>query len=277
MVAVQRSSSAKMSHSWTIAERHCLHILATHYPDSTWVDRAAVFNRVFSSNMTHQQIRDEYGGHKAGQRNQPGGKKPTRSVQWNDHVCRDAFRIAGGFNATQQTDRRNMLQSIQTAINALGLTGNDGLGAISMVTGIIRADTNVVATAAAVAPGLNAPFPAPAAAGPSAAAPPTGQPAATSASAPAGNTAANDSHDTEADDDNEETDPARGARDFYHVRELQRQVGSDVFLYRPVDGTPYDVEPAGTFERTVRFPGDLVLRVDVCDFSKCSVCRMRGG
>lgn len=151
---------------WTINERHCMHILATHYPYSSWVDRAAIFNEVFTETLTATQIRDEYGGHKAGQRNRPGNLKPTRSVQWHDHVCRDEFNLSGPFDLVQQTDRGILLQEIQNAIVTLGLTRNKGLRAVALVNGMDMADTSLapVGAAAAAPPPVIAPVPALAAA-----------------------------------------------------------------------------------------------------------------
>lgn len=278
MVAAQPKPKSKMVHAWTSDERHCLHLLVTHYPDSSWADRAAICNRVFGHNFIIGIWRDEYGGHKAGQRNRPNGKKPSRSTMWHDDICRDVFEIAGGFDARQQLDRLNILQRIQAAITQLGLSGSPGLGAVDVRPGRINAATNVMVTAATyVAPAVVA-APAPAAPAPVVAPTPTGQ-ATASSSAPAGNTAGNDDDDddAEADEDNDETDPAMGARDFYHSRELPR-VGEE-FVYTPVPGISYDVTPSKTWRRTVRFPNNLIMVVQTCDLASYRVCgrRVRGG
>ena len=106
---------------WSIEKRHCLHILATHYPTSTWAERTAIFNDVCNDNRTANQVRDEYGGHLAGQRVRPNGLKPTRSVQWNDHVCRDEF-VTGPFTQQQQIDRGTIFDRIQTSISTAKAT-----------------------------------------------------------------------------------------------------------------------------------------------------------
>lgn len=135
--------SQTKGHTWTIANRHCLHILATHYPNSTWLLRGAIFNHVFYTNLAYSYVRDEYGGHKHGRRGMP--TKPSRSLMWNDHICRDEFHLPGPFDATQQADRAIVLQQIQNAINFLGFGNRPGLGAVNMVPGMVRADTNTVA------------------------------------------------------------------------------------------------------------------------------------
>jgi hypothetical protein len=113
--------SSSTSHKWTLQQRHFLHTIATHYPESTWAQRGKIFNFVYSTTFRNSdKIRDEYGGHKSGKRVE--GTKPTRSTQWNDHVCRDEFKIPGGFDAQQTTDRRAILQNIQGAITSLGMS-----------------------------------------------------------------------------------------------------------------------------------------------------------
>jgi hypothetical protein len=104
---------------WTSQKRHCMHVLATHYPDSNWPDRAAIFNVVCNERRTANQVRDEYGGHKSGRF--VAGQKQTRSKMWNDEICRDEFGLPGPFNPQQQIDRGTVLLDIQTAINTLGL------------------------------------------------------------------------------------------------------------------------------------------------------------
>lgn len=278
MVAAKPKPKYKMVHTWTTDERHCLHLLVTHYPESSWEDRAAISNRVNGHNFIVGTWRDEYGGHKAGRRNRSDNKKPSRSTMWHDDICRDEFEIAGGFDARQQQDRLNMLQRIQAAINQLGLSGSPGLGAVDVRPGWISAGTNVIVTAATYVAPANVVAPAPAAPALPAASAPTGQ-ATASSSAPAGNTAGNDDDDDdpEADEDNDETDPAKGARDFYHGQELRRE--GEEFVYTPVLGISYDVTPGKTWKRTVRFPNNLIMVIQVCDHASCRVCRrkVRGG
>jgi hypothetical protein len=93
MVAGNKKSD--MSSKWTAKERHCMHLLATHHQGSSWPDRAAVFNAVCAENLTSSQVPNEYGGHSAGRRRP--GVKPTRSVMWNDVICRDEFNLPDPF------------------------------------------------------------------------------------------------------------------------------------------------------------------------------------
>lgn len=44
---------------WTDEKRHCMHLLATHYPSSSWPDRARIYNLVCADNRTPNQVRDE--------------------------------------------------------------------------------------------------------------------------------------------------------------------------------------------------------------------------
>jgi hypothetical protein len=203
--------SSSTSHTWTLEQRHFLHIMATHYPRSTWAQRGRIFNNLFSTNFANSdKIRDEYGGHKSGKRVE--GSKPTRSTKWNDEVCRDEFKIPGGFNQQQAAERRTILQNIQGAITRLGMAREDGLMALNVVVGMIRADNNAVSLPASAAPVVN-PAPAPAvsttAAAPSASA---AQATSTSSSAIGLSTMANSS--TSA--------AAQGNRPFYHSRELRK-------------------------------------------------------
>jgi hypothetical protein len=237
-----------MSHVWTLEERHGLHVLATHFPQSYWVDRGAIFNHVFGLQLSHEKIRDEYGGHKNGRRNAPTGP-PTRSVMWNDHVCRDEFNLLP-YSQQQVQTRRNLLQRIQASITQLGLRNNNGLGAINILDNRVRADTNVLFRAAATAAVAN-PVPAPASntTAPAAA-------TASSSSAAAGTTS---------------TDPAQGGRPWYHTQEITKE--GDRFVYRPVDNLSYSVTPTNTYRRTVEFSSTLTVTVQVCDLAVCSVCR----
>lgn len=143
-----------MSHQWTLEERHVLHILATHFPQSYWTDRGAIFNDVFGSNLAHTKVRDEYGGHKNGRRNPPSGIAPTRSVMWNDHVCRDEFHLLP-YSQQQVQVRRQLLQRIQASINSLGLRNSNGLGAINMLDSRVRADTNALVAVDTPAPAVS--------------------------------------------------------------------------------------------------------------------------
>ncbi|GAB7333653.1 hypothetical protein MBLNU13_g05210t1 [Cladosporium sp. NU13] len=239
-----------MSHQWTLAERHALHIMATHYPQSTWADRGTIFNDVFSVNLSHEKIRDEYGGHKNGMRNPPSGIAPTRSLMWNDHVCRDEFNLPGPYDQQQAQDRHQLLQRIQASITRLGLARNQGLMAINMIPGRIRADNNSPALAAPAAP--------------------TAAPAATPArntTAPTGAGASSSS----AAAASSSTDPAQGGRPFYHTQEIVKE-GND-FVYRPKEGLSFAVTPSKTYRRLVKFSSTLTMTVQVCDQAVCIVCR----
>jgi hypothetical protein len=133
------TKTVEMVSRWTDQVRHCMHVLATHYPASDWHDRAAVLNVVCTETLTANQVRDEYGGRTAGRRIRPGNAKPTRSLKWNDEICRDEFGLAGPFNQQQQVTRGTILRDIQAAITSLGLGNNAGLGAVSLVAGMDRA------------------------------------------------------------------------------------------------------------------------------------------
>lgn len=248
-----RQSSIMAPRTWTIAERHCLHILATHYPQSGGVDRAAIFNHVFNTNIAWDKLRDEYGGHRAGNRNRPNGQKPSRSLQWNDHVCRDEFNN-GGFDQQQAADRAQILQQIQGAINTLGLAADPDLASINIVAGMTRADTNVAAPAAQQQ---------------------------TAPAATAGNTSGNAaaSFSSTAATTTAGTDPAHGGRAWYHTREIFRE--GNEFVYRPNGRVDYNMpQPSQTWGRQVRFPDGITRQVEVCDVKSCpNVCgrRIRGG
>lgn len=237
-----------MSHVWTLEERHALHVLATHYPQSYWVDRGAIFNHVFGLQLSHKKVRDEYGGHKNGRRNAPIGL-PTRSVMWNDHVCRDEFNLLP-YSQQQVQARRQLVQRIQTSINQLGLRNNNGLGAINMLDRRVRADTNVLFVAAPAAAVAN-PAPAPA----------SNTTAPASVNAPSSSAAASTTS----------TDPAQGGRPWYHTQEIIKEGGR--FVYRPVDNLSYSVSPTNTFGRLVDFSSTLSMNVQVCDLTVCLVCR----
>ena len=239
-----------MAHQWNLDQRHALHILATHYKDSTWADRGAIFNDVFNLNLSHEKVRDEYGGHKNGMRNAPTGIPPTRSVMWNDHVCRDEFNLPGPYDQQQAQDRRRLLQHIQASITRLGLARNQGLMAINMIPGRIRADNNSPALAAPTGAVAN---PAPASA------------SNTTALAGAGASFSSAAAATTS------TDPAQGGRVWYHTQEIVKE-GND-FVYRSKDGLSYDTTPSNTYRRLVKFSSTLTKTIQVCDQAVCSVCR----
>lgn len=250
-----------MSHQWTLAHRHCLHIMATHYPESSWIDRGAIFNDVFGLRLSAEKVRDEYGGHKNGKRHQPGGVKPTRSLMWNDDVCRDEFRLPGPYTQEQAQMRQHLLQRIQASINQLGLSRNQGLMAINMIPGRIRADNNAPAggpPAAQPAATLPAPAPASASAAPDTTLAAQGTP---SSSAALDNTAADDLP----------TDPALGGRLWYHTQEVIKVGGR--FVYRDVPGISRSVTPRQTWRRKVDFTPTFTPTVQVCDQGSCMVCR----
>jgi hypothetical protein len=287
MVVTAPNIVSMVSH-WTDTKRHCMHLLATHYPSSSWPDRAAIYNRVCADNRTANQIRDEYGGHTAGRRNRQGGGKPTRSVRWNDEICRDEFGLPGPFDAQQQIDRGTILRDIQAAINTLGLSGNAGLGAVSLVAGMQLANVALAnSNTGGVAPA------APAATASSSAAPLAGTAttavsaqagtSSTAVTAPATDAAANDgSDDDEGDDDESDddglVDPANGGAAWYHSWEIQRDGTRGRFVYRAIRGLPYDDDsPPPTFARRVRFPalGPQYVEVQVCAVGPCPVCGLK--
>lgn len=237
----------KASHQWNTDQRHVLHILATHYKDSSWVDRGAIFNDVFGVNLAYTKVRDEYGGHKNGMRNAPTGIAPTRSVSWNDEVCRDEFGLPGPYNQQQAQLRQQLLQRIQRSIRNLRLDRNNGLMAINMVVGSTRADNNSSAPAAPVA------NPAPVTASNTTA---LAGASASSSSAAAATTS---------------TDPAQGGRLWYHTQEIVKEGGE--FVYRPKDGLSYSVTPSNTYRRTVKFSSTLTKTIAVCDMAVCMECR----
>lgn len=242
-----------MSHQWTLAERHALHIMSTHYPQSTWADRGAIFNDVFNVQLAHEKVRDEYGGHKNGMRNPPSGIAPTRSLMWNDHVCRDEFNLPGPYDQQQAQDRRQLLQRIQASITRLRLDRNQGLMAINMIPGRIRADNNSPALAAPAAPAA-APAPAP----PSNTTALSG-PSASSSSAPAATATTTTTY------------PAMGGRPWYHTQDIGKE--GNKFVYRPVAGLSYDVTPSKTYPRPVEFSSTLTKTIQVCDQAVCMFCR----
>jgi hypothetical protein len=248
------------SHKWTLEQRHFLHIIATHYPESSWAQRGKIFNSVYSTTFPNSdKIRDEYGGHKSGKRVE--GTKPTRSTQWNDHVCRDEFRIPGGFDVKQITDRRAILQSIQGAITSLGMSREHGLMALDVVEGMIRADNNAVSLPAPAASVAN-PAPAPAVS----ASAPTAQAATSTATAVGLSATANSSTSV----------AAQGNRPFYHSRELRpSETTSGHFVYKPVLGLSYSVVPTKTYKRHVEFSAGITQHVNVCALEACGVCRNR--
>lgn len=152
------SGSTTNQTGWTDEKRHCLHILATHYPSSSWAERVAIFNQVCNDTRTANQIRDEYGGHSAGQRDRSDGRKPSRSIRWNDIVCRDEFGLAGPFNRQQQVDRGTILHNIQATIVLLGLNGSGALSTVTLVAGMAMADVSLApGNTAAAAPPTAAP------------------------------------------------------------------------------------------------------------------------
>lgn len=263
-------------HTWSLEERHALHILATHYPNSVGADRTAIFNQVFSLDMSWEKIRDEYGGHKAGSRNRPGGLKPTRSIMWNDHVCRDEFGLPGPFDQQQAADRLAILQRLQAAINSLGLSGRPGLGAISILPGMQRADTGAVPSSSNTAAQAPAAY------------------LTATASGPAGGGNNIDDEDAEQDEqentgeggegetaeeeqaegDENKADAEHGGRDFYHVREVVK-VGDD-WVHQPIPGLAYRATvPTSTWFRKVNFADSVVKQVRICDIRRCGVCGSR--
>jgi hypothetical protein len=257
--------SSSTSHTWTLEQRHFLHIIATHYPESTWTQRGKIFNSVFSTNFANSdKIRDEYGGHKSGKRVE--GSKPTRSTKWNDEVCRDEFRIPGGFNQQQVADRRAMLQRIQGAITALGMSREGGLMALNVVVGMIRADNNVVSLPPP-APPVATPAPAPAVSTSSASSSTPAAQATTSSTTAVGLSTNSNSSTTAA---------AQGNRPFYHSRELRKSTTTtDHFVYTSVLGLSYSVIPTKTYKRYVEFPSNLTKQVEVCALEACGVCKNR--
>jgi hypothetical protein len=257
--------SSSTSHTWTLEQRHVLHIMATHYPQSTWFQRGQLFNALFSTTFPNSdKIRDEYGGHKSGKRVE--GSKPTRSTKWNDEVCCDEFKIPGGFNQQQVADRRAILQNIQGAITRLGLGREPGLMALNVVEGMIRADNNAISLPAPAAPAVNA---RPATAVSTAAtAPPTSaaQSTETSTTAVGLSTASNCST----------TAASQGNRPFYHSRELRKSTTmTDHFVYTPALGLSYSMVPSKTYKRYVEFPSNLTKQVEVCALEACGVCKNR--
>lgn len=264
------------THTWSLEERHALHILATHYPDSVGADRAAIFNQVFSLDMSWEKIRDEYGGHKAGSRHRPGGLKPSRSIMWNEHVCRDEFGLPGPFNQQQAADRLAILQRLQAAINSLGLTGRSGLGAINILSGMQRADSSAASYSSNMA---------------------AQGPVVSSSAAvlgPSGGGNSNDDDNAEEDEQEDtagvgvgeiteeaqaewnydEADAGHGGRDFYHVREVVK-VGDD-WVHQPIPGLAYRASvPTQTWFRTVKFADGVVKQVRICDIRRCGVCGSR--
>ena len=167
---------------WTDQVRHAMHILSTHYPGSDWHDRAAILNLVCVETLTPNQVRDEYGGHVSGRRNRPGNVKATRSLMWNDEICRDEFGLPGPFNQAQQVTRGTILRDIQAAIVTLGLGSSAGLGAVNLVAGMDRANV-ALAAAGPGEPTSTAPVAAMSAA--TTAAPPAALAGPSTASAPA--------------------------------------------------------------------------------------------
>ena len=279
---------------WTSQKRHCMHVLATHYPDSNWPDRAAIFNVVCNERRTANQVRDEYGGHKSGRF--VAGQKQTRSKMWNDEICRDEFGLPGPFNPQQQIDRGTVLLDIQTAINTLGLSGHTGLGAVSLVTGmdlanVALANSNTGGIVAAVAP---APVVVPAAplAGPGTTTVVSQAGTTTTTTAAAGPSASanNDESDNDesengsANDESEDEEivnAGEGGAAWYHSWEIKREGGrSGAFVYREISGLPYDEQnPPPTFPRRVKFPAmamqEFVVRV--CAVGSCHICGERQG
>jgi hypothetical protein len=308
MVATDFEKISMVGH-WTDQRRHCMHLLATHYPTSTWPDRAAIYNLVCVDNRTPNQVRDEYGGHTAGRRNRQGGGKPTRSIRWNDEICRDEFGLAGPFNAQQQIDRGTILRDIQAAITSIGLNGNAGLGAVNLVAGmelanVALANSNTAGIPLSGPTAAAAPGPAPFLTGPAPATAPTRPGTSTSTTMPAPTigpslagplssttpaqagtssntatvTATTGSSVTTANDDSDNeslVDPANGGAVYYHSREIQREGPSCHFVYREIPDLPYDDETlAATYPRRVRFPalGMQWVEVEVCAVGGCEVC-----
>ena len=276
---------------WTDEKRHCMHLLVTHYPSSSWPDRARIYNLVCADNRTPNQVRDEYGGHRAGRRNRQGGGKPTRSVRWNDEICRDEFGLAGPFSAQQQIDRGTIFRDIQAAINTLGLSTHAGLGAVNLVAGMHMANVALAnsntAGAAPVAPA--AIIAVVSASGP---APPLTGTASSSGPAQAGTSSTNATVDPSATAEDESSsdsdspgseeiamvDPAEGGAAWFHSREIVREPPSMGFVYRAIPNLRHDEDnPPRTFARNVQFPsmGMQWFRVQVCTVGGCDVCGPR--
>jgi hypothetical protein len=235
-----------------------MHIMATHFPESTWAQRGKIFNHIYGTTFPEGiKIRDEYGGHKSGKR--VAGYKPTRSTKWNDDVCRDEFKL-GGFNAQQVADRRAILQSIQGAITHLQMSREHGLMALNVVEGMIRADNNAVSLPAPTAPVANT-APAPAVSTAPAVPCSTSTPTAVGLFTPA------NSSTTAAAQDN---------RPFYHSRELRKSnTTTDHYVYTPVMGLSYSMVPSKTYKRHVEFSTDVTKQVEVCALKECAVCKDR--
>jgi hypothetical protein len=257
--------SSSNSHAWTLEQRHAMHIMATHFPESTWAQRGKIFNRIYGTTFPEGiKIRDEYGGHKSGKR--VAGFKPTRSTKWNDDVCRDEFKIDGGFNSQQVADRRAILQSIQSAITHLQMSREHGLMALNVVEGMIRADNNAVSLPDPTAPVVTpAPAPAVSAIPSSSSAPPA--PSTTTSSTAVGLSTNVNSSTTAA---------AQGNRPFYHSRELRKSTTTiNHFVYTPVMGLSYSVVPSKTYKRNVEFSAGVTKQVEVCALKECVVCKDR--
>jgi hypothetical protein len=297
-----------MGSRWTDRVRHCMHILATHYPASDWHDRAAILNLVCVETLTANQVRDEYGGHVSGRRNRPGNVKATRSLMWNDEICRDEFGLPGPFNQAQQITRGTILRDIQAAIVTLGLGNNPGLGAVNLVVGMDRANV-ALATAGPGAPAPAAPVPTTSAATTAAPLATLAGPSTTAATAQAGPSTAtsgslagtkrrrdqndigdeeevdeeegdqgagDEGDDNEGDSDAESDgscDPEEGGAAWYHSREIRRE--DRYFVYRDIVGLPYsDEPPEPLFARWVFFParGMRAFKVQVCTVGGCDEC-----
>jgi hypothetical protein len=257
--------SSSASHAWTLEQRHAMHIMATHFPESTWTQRGKIFNYLYGTTFPEGiKIRDEYGGHKSGKR--VAGYKPTRSTKWNDDVCRDEFKIAGGLNAQQVADRRSILQAIQGAITDLQMSREHGLMALNVVEGMIRADNNAISLPTPTAPVAN-PAPAPAVStAPTPSSAPVAPSTTTSSTAVGLSTNANSS--TSA--------AAQGNRPFYHTREVKpHSTRTGYFVYNPVMGLSYSVVPNKTYRRYVEFSADVTKQVEVCALKECAVCKDR--
>lgn len=264
---------------WNEGVRHCMHILATHYPTSSWADRATIINHICNETLSPNQVRDEYGGHTSGRRNRPGNAKATRSFMWNDEICCDEFGLAGPFTQAQQVTRGTMLRDIQAAIVTLGLGNNTGLGAISLVAGMDMANValaTVAGTTTATAPAITAAA--------SASAPALAGPSTTASTAQAGPSTTTSALTTQTGHKRTRSDldsaggsivnAEDGLAAWYHSREILREGPSGHLTYREIPGLSYDQPPMSTIGRRVRFPakGMEWFDIRICVAGGCELC-----
>jgi hypothetical protein len=280
MVSTVTKPARMVSSRWTEGVRHCMHILATHYPTSSWADRAAILNLICNETLSPNQVRDEYGGHPSGRRNRPGNAKATRSFMWNDEICCDEFGLAGPFTQAQRVTRGTMLRNIQAAIVSLGLGNNTGLGAVNLVAGMEMANfalATVAGTTAtmapAVAPSVAAAPPA-TLAGLSSTAPAAQAGPCTATTAPTAQTGHKRTRSDSDSDDGIMVNAEDGLAAWYHSREIVREGPSGHLTYREIPGLSYDQPPMSTIGHRVRFParGMEWIRIRICDAGGCELC-----